>query len=397
MYDVMILRDEGMGGEALAGPIASAYTCKVRTLSEVTKEDAADVTVVVVYSELRRSTDVDRLSAIFPPSFRITNMIYVAPSIERAGIVQAESIGLGRIYAPHKTVDDVRRGVREILNRELSRRLARFSRSVNKAMEVTDSFHNNVASAMRQSKPLPLGNLRSTSDAIGSAVRSEGLSTWLNAVKMHHSQTCRHVLNVAGLAVAFATHLELDAADTSLLIEASILHDVGKLFIPIAILEKPGRLTDAERSMINLHPGRGAEALVHSGVEDAMLIAAARSHHEYLDGSGYPDGLGGDAITPLVRLITIIDIYSALTEERVYRESLTPRLAIAELARMKTKLDQRLFAEFRKMTLEPAFAATRKGQEPATRAPHASLRAGLHPLDGSTFEDVRRHSSNSAA
>ena len=397
MYDVMILKDEVTGGEALTRPIASAYSCLVRTFKDLPVSEADSATVVIVYSELRRPEDVSRLCEAFPPAFRIMHMIYVAPSIERAGIVQAESVGLGRIYATHQTVDDVRRGVREILNRELSRRLARFSANITKAVEASDTFHTNVASAMRQSKPLPLGGLRTTSDAIGSAVRQEGLATWLSAVKMHHSQTCRHVMNVAGLAGAFAAHLGLDATDASLLIEASLLHDVGKLFIPIAILEKPGRLSDDERAMINLHPGRGAEALVHSGVEDAMLIAAARSHHEYLDGSGYPDGLSGDAITPLVRVITIIDIYSALTEERVYRETLTPRLAIAELARMKSKLDQRLFAEFRKMTLDPAFAATRKCQEPSTPIPHASLRAGLHPLDGDAFQAGQRRTSSPAA
>jgi putative nucleotidyltransferase with HDIG domain len=381
MYDVMILRDSGACVEELAARIACAYTCKVRSLEEVTRDEAADAAVVIVFSELRRSIDVDRLGKLFRPSYRIANMIYVAPGLERAGIVQAEALGLGRVHGPHKTVDDVLRGVREILSRELARRLSEFPQAVNKAVEVSDTFQTGLAAAMRQSRPLPLGALRGTSDAIGQAVQAEGLATWLNAVKLHHSQTCRHVMNVAGLAGAFASHLRLDQEDASLLIEACILHDVGKLFIPIAILEKPGQLTRSERAMIALHTLRGAEALVQSGVEDAMLISAACSHHEYLDGSGYPDGLSGEEIAPLVRIITIIDIYSALTEHRVYREPLAPRLAIAELVRMKAKLDQALLAEFRTMILEPAFAATRGGRtvEQAPRGP--SLRVGLHPLE----------------
>lgn len=289
MFDVIVLRDETVGAEALAGPIGMAFSCCVRQIAEVSEAEARNASVVMIYSELRRQSDIDRIAALYSPSFRITNMIYVAPSLERAGIVQAEAIGLGRIFAAHHTIDDIRRGVRDILNRELGRRLTRFNRAVLKAVETTDGLHNTLAAAMRAGKPLPLSGLRSSSDAIASAVRQEGLATWINAVKCHHSQTSRHVMNVAGLAGGFANHLGLDRADTALLIEASLLHDVGKLFIPISILEKPGRLTDAERATINVHPQRGAEALIQSGVEDKLIVSAARSHHEYLDGSGYPD------------------------------------------------------------------------------------------------------------
>lgn len=157
MYDVMILRDSGACVEELAARIACAYTCKVRSLEEVTRDEAADAAVVIVFSELRRSIDVDRLGKLFRPSYRIANMIYVAPGLERAGIVQAEALGLGRVHGPHKTVDDVLRGVREILSRELARRLSEFPQAVNKAVEVSDTFQTGLAAAMRQSRPLPLG------------------------------------------------------------------------------------------------------------------------------------------------------------------------------------------------------------------------------------------------
>ena len=127
--------------------------------------------------------------------------------------------------------------------------------------------------------------------------------------------TCRHMLTVAGHASSFGQYLSLHESDVAMLAEAALLHDVGKLFIPISVLEKTGELTEMERRAINTHSMRGASALVRGGRTAKEVIAAVRDHHEYLDGSGYPRGVGADGLGPLTRMITIADIYSALTEE----------------------------------------------------------------------------------
>ncbi|MHC5652870.1 HD-GYP domain-containing protein [Stappia sp.] len=391
MYDVLILKDATTSADELVRTMAASFTCVVQSLPEFDGTLLGEVRSAVIYSELRRPQDLARISEAIPADWRLANVVYVAPTAERVGVVQAEASGIGRILPSHRSLDDVRAAIRDILNHDLSVRLVSFRSGITKAVKATDTLFNGIGIAMRRRQPLRLDGLFSCSAAINEAVLGDGLATWLNAVQSHHSQTLRHVLNVAGLAASFSNHLGLDDADRALMTEGSLLHDVGKLFIPIAVLEKPGALSDAERALITLHPQRGAEALVQSGVTDPILISAARSHHEYLDGTGYPDKLSGDAINPLVRMLTIIDIYSALTEKRSYKEAMTPRLAIAELAKMKTRLDQRLLAEFRKMILEPAFAASRSLREERARSGCASLRIGLHPLDrGSQPTALRR-------
>jgi putative nucleotidyltransferase with HDIG domain len=234
---------------------------------------------------------------------------------------------------------------------------------------------------MRAGAPLPLRLLSASSQSIGAAVGSGGLMQWINAVELHHSQTCRHIMMVAGYADAFARALGLSDRDTALFTEASLLHDVGKLFIPISILEKAGPLTDAERKAIMTHPLRGAKALKRGNAAHPLVIAAARSHHEYLDGSGYPDKLAGDQISPLVRMLTIVDIYSALTEERAYKAAMTPRLAITQMAGMKGKLDARLFAAFRDMVLNPVFGSQRSARSLESGPVQDCLANGIHPFD----------------
>jgi putative two-component system response regulator len=107
----------------------------------------------------------------------------------------------------------------------------------------------------------------------------------------------------------------------------SLLHDVGKIGIPDAILLKPGRLTPEEMDQIRLHPVIGYDIIRTAvGLEDILPIV--RHHHERLDGTGYPDGLKGDQIPFVVRCVSIADVFDAFTSARPYRPKMTPDDAI---------------------------------------------------------------------
>ena len=97
-----------------------------------------------------------------------------------------------------------------------------------------------------------------------------------------------------GFAVAFAQHLGMREEDQRRLTRAALLHDVGKAFIPVAILDKPGTLTHEEMTEIRKHPRLGYDALAAQGSFPREMLDVVLHHHEFLDGSGYPDGLSGD-------------------------------------------------------------------------------------------------------
>ena len=117
--------------------------------------------------------------------------------------------------------------------------------------------------------------------------------------------------------------------------------------IPLAILDKPDGLTEEERSTVRTHPRRGYEALVAQGGFPAEMLDVVLHHHEFLDGTGYPDALSGKEISDIVRLTTIVDIYAALVENRAYRVPYTRLKAFTIMEEMGDKIDQQLLQAFR--------------------------------------------------
>jgi putative nucleotidyltransferase with HDIG domain len=183
-------------------------------------------------------------------------------------------------------------------------------------------------------------------DSLIADIRTTGLASWIEAVRKHHSQTYQHSLLVAGAAVAFAQQLGFSHADQQRVSFAALLHDVGKARIPVAILEKPGPLDAAELAVMRQHPVLGVEALESTRNVPAEILDMVRHHHEYLDGSGYPDRLLGEQISDLVRIMTIVDIFGALMERRSYKPPLTAEVAYRILIDMGAKLDVPLVKAF---------------------------------------------------
>ena len=142
--------------------------------------------------------------------------------------------------------------------------------------------------------------------------------------------TIGHSRGVAELAGAAAAEYGLSAADATLVRRAGLLHDLGRLGVSNAIWDKPGALTAAELERVRLHPYL-TERMLASSPALAPLGAIAVQHHERLDGSGYPRGLRGDALTPAGRVLAAADAYHAMTEPRPHRPALPAEAAAAEL------------------------------------------------------------------
>ena len=191
------------------------------------------------------------------------------------------------------------------------------------------------------------GLVHDAGNAVVDELQSQGLSSWIETVRAHHSQTYQHSLLVTGVAVAFGEHIGVSRKDRQRLSFAGMLHDIGKARIPLAILEKPGPLDESEMEVMRKHPEYGLEALGgNSGLPAEMLDIVAR-HHELLDGSGYPHGLSGNEISDLVRIMTISDIFGALLERRSYKPPLSSEAAYQILLDMGPRLDRDLVGAFK--------------------------------------------------
>ncbi len=162
------------------------------------------------------------------------------------------------------------------------------------------------------------------------AARFRAAASLAKAVDARDAYTGSHSERVADLAARIATRLGIDREQVELTRLAGSLHDLGKLAIPEEILRKPGPLSEPERLVLERHPQIGFRMLESLGVDP--VADWVLHHHERWDGSGYPDGVAGDAIPLGARIIFVADAYDAMTSDRVYRDRLTDDETIAELA-----------------------------------------------------------------
>ncbi len=152
----------------------------------------------------------------------------------------------------------------------------------------------------------------------------------LGMLRERQPELDRHLGGVAHLATAMGRELDFDAEQMDVLIRAAEMHDIGKIAIPDEILRKAGPLTEAEEELVRTHTLVGERVLAAAPAlrEVAKVV---RSSHENWDGSGYPDGLAGEAIPLASRIVLICDAYTAMTGPRPYGQPLSPADAIAEL------------------------------------------------------------------
>ena len=166
--------------------------------------------------------------------------------------------------------------------------------------------------------------------------------------------TDRHVARVCAMVEALAGASGLSPDEQAAVRRGAVLRDVGKLRVPEYILQKPGPLDAEERAMVRQHPVAGArmleqawEHLSSAGAAMELTVTAVRSHHERLDGSGYPDGLSGCDVPLPARIVAIADVYAALTADRPYRPAWATPQAVATLREMAgPKLDADLVELF---------------------------------------------------
>ena len=164
------------------------------------------------------------------------------------------------------------------------------------------------------------------------------------AAEYRDNETGYHILRMSKYSALLAQHLGWGEAACDLMLNASPMHDIGKIGIPDAVLLKPGRLDENEMAVIRTHPEIGASLLAGDNSELLrMAQTIARTHHEKWDGSGYPRGLRGEEIPLAARAFAVVDIWDALVSDRPYRKAVPEEAVRAYLGTLRgTHLDARL-------------------------------------------------------
>jgi HD-GYP domain-containing protein (c-di-GMP phosphodiesterase class II) len=228
---------------------------------------------------------------------------------------------------------------RETLAGELQRATA----LVNQSRQALSSLFSEarMGRALDAEKCLPLV------DEIASSVwRNPGAIVSLARLKTHDDYTYMHSMAVCALMVSLGRQLGLDEGQAREIGLAGMLHDMGKAMMPLAVLNKPGKLTDAEFDIMKSHPLRGFELLQEGQGVGEITLDVCLHHHERPDGNGYPDKLSGAALTRVARMGAVCDVYDAITSNRPYKSGWDPAESIAKMASWSGQFDAEVFQAF---------------------------------------------------
>jgi putative nucleotidyltransferase with HDIG domain len=198
---------------------------------------------------------------------------------------------------------------------------------INQAMKLVEEAKSLQAKAfadLKAGNPIDVDAFKEVATSfIDSIFRNQDALSCIAMIKQKDAYLLEHSINVATLITIFAKHLRLDREIIEQLTTGALLHDIGKIKVDDAVLNKPGKLSDSEFKQMKQHAQFSYEIVTEAGLSK-ISCEVAGFHHERLDGSGYPQGLSNGEISDYVRMASIVDVFDALTAERVYKKSLTP-------------------------------------------------------------------------
>lgn len=188
---------------------------------------------------------------------------------------------------------------------------------------------------------------QAVTECVSSVLNSPDAMLWLTQLKNKDKYTMQHSLNTCVIAVVFGRYLNLSKENMVNLGMCGMLHDIGKMQIPLRILGKRTPLTGDDLEVMKTHTTLGYELLRSSEYLNACVAETALCHHEHLDGSGYPRGLKKGGISDFTKIISIVDAYDSMTSDKVYQKAITHLEAIHNLMNMADAFwDKKLVIKF---------------------------------------------------
>ncbi len=179
-----------------------------------------------------------------------------------------------------------------------------------------------------------------------SVMRNPGALISLARLKTADDYTFMHSVAVCALMIALARQLGLDERQVREAGMAGLLHDLGKAMIPLEVLNKPGKLTDAEFDLVKTHPEEGHKLLLEGSNVSEITKDVCLHHHEKIDGSGYPNKLNGDTISLYAKMGAVCDVYDAVTSNRPYKAGWDPAESIKRMSEWQGHFDPLVFQAF---------------------------------------------------
>ena len=347
-HHVLVAGDNVSRLAAVRAMLEQQFTVSTELLASM-EVPGHEIDAVIVAADLRLVENISALKRVAGELTRIRKRVFLIDRKNRLCVVQAHALG-----ATHVLANPVSKPL--LLAKLVDQTFPEFAPAdvLSGGQAAAQAGAASIASmflAVSTGAEIDAKDAKDAARKIADSVAEDGLFDWITTVRLHHEGTYQHCLLVTGVAVDFGLSLGLGKFDLERLYSAAMFHDIGKAKIPRAVLDKPGRLEAEERLLIETHPAAGWEALNGNPNVSPEILDAVRHHHEYLDGSGYPDALAAESISDIVRILTISDIFAALIEHRTYKPTMPREQAYEIIRGMHGKLEVPLVAAFREVAL----------------------------------------------
>jgi putative nucleotidyltransferase with HDIG domain len=358
---IALISDRADRSRELALQLGRLGACRVIGLDDAL-EAAGPLAAIVIDVDFRGARVIERLRRLLSKPHALGTPIVALLRHDGHGErVQAAALGAASALPPRTSNSEIASALALLLpSAAVGSSKAPADLTPSENLEQAGQQFSTLFRAAGSGEAVSRTVVEEATDSVMAAITDGGVRQWLEVVWTYDDATFQHCMLVTGLAAEFASSLRFPQNDQKHLIRGALLHDVGKAQIPLAILNKPARLTPEELEVMRTHAAIGYDLLCKQGQYEPELLEVVLRHHELLDGSGYPGGLSGKQIGDLVRLTTICDIYAALIERRPYKQPMPAARAFQILEEMGDKLERalvRAFARVAESSATPAAAA----------------------------------------
>ena len=348
--DILVVYDNQIARDHTLGALQGYYAGPCIHLDKLTASESINSKVSIFCVNAGNKETLQKVKKALGLARGET--VFVLATHNSEGLTRLREITEAEIMVLPVDGDELRQTLKKLLNRAAESAWQTLEPKKQKALKKSVVCFERCFDRVQKGEPIPLNEIRDCCCDIRDAAALGDLNTWIDALDNHHDYSFRHSMFVCGSLTYFAHAIGIRGGDLDQLTVGGLLHDVGKALIPTKILDKPGKLADDEWLVMKQHPLHSKNILFSKNNLDPNIVAMAVSHHEKIDGSGYPNGLNGMQINDHVRLTAIADVYSALIDKRAYKGSMSSAEALEMMSSFKGHLDMDLLKVFKGFVLD---------------------------------------------
>lgn len=323
----------------------SLYDGDANILQTLIKLDPA---VVILDQTLASGNGLDLIGRINATTeLKNTAIIYCVNKKEEVLVVEAIKSGADDFVVRPFWRNVLVNKVAHFLSAQVERGWEKLPELQRAALKDSVKVFGKISDALLKGGALPYSMVEDSCKPLVDSIKKNDFSAILDGVRDHDDYTYAHSMRVASMLALLGNAAGFGEDEQLLMATGGLLHDVGKMKVPHHILNKPGKLTDEEFEVIKSHVPHTMEYL--DGIKNLpkAIRVIAEQHHEKIDGTGYPNGLKGKQLNELARMSAVVDVYSALTDRRVYKWEMPAEKAISIMKEdMKEHLDQHFVKMF---------------------------------------------------